>query len=69
MLLPNLMKLGSLVLVVSKLTDARSNAASWQSFWKLLAFLLVLLLFFSWGETESTWYCDHCLAYCTSPRW
>jgi hypothetical protein len=28
MLLPNLMKLGSLVLVVSKLTDARSNAAS-----------------------------------------
>jgi hypothetical protein len=26
------------------------------------------LLFFSWGETESTWYCGHCLAYCTTPR-
>jgi hypothetical protein len=24
---------------------------------------------FSWGVTESTWYCNHCLAYCTSPRW
>jgi hypothetical protein len=26
-------------------------------------------LFFSWGETESTWYCGHCLAYCTSLGW
>jgi hypothetical protein len=25
------------------------------------------LYFFSLGETESTWHCDHCLAYCTSP--
>jgi hypothetical protein len=25
-------------------------------------------VFFSWGETESTWYCGQCLAYCTSPR-
>jgi hypothetical protein len=24
--------------------------------------------FFLWGETESTWYCGHCLAYCTSPQ-
>jgi hypothetical protein len=24
--------------------------------------------FFSWGETESTWYFDHCMAYCTIPR-
>jgi hypothetical protein len=31
-------------------------------------FLYFSLLFFSWGETESTWYCGHCLAYCTSPR-
>jgi hypothetical protein len=26
-------------------------------------------LFFLWGETESSGYCGHCLAYCTSPRW
>jgi hypothetical protein len=25
--------------------------------------------FFGWGETESTWYVGHCLAYCTSPGW
>jgi hypothetical protein len=25
--------------------------------------------FSSWVEFESTWYCDHCLAYCTSPGW
>jgi hypothetical protein len=23
--------------------------------------------FVRWGETESTWYIGHCLAYCTSP--
>jgi hypothetical protein len=28
-----------------------------------------LKFIFSWGETESTWYCGHCLAYCTSPGW
>jgi hypothetical protein len=22
-----------------------------------------------WGETESTWYAGHYLAYCTSPGW
>jgi hypothetical protein len=27
------------------------------------------VLFFSWGETESTWYYSHCLAYSTSPGW
>jgi hypothetical protein len=27
-----------------------------------------ILFFFSYGETESTWYCGHCLASCTSPR-
>jgi hypothetical protein len=26
-------------------------------------------IFFSWSETESTWYCGHCLASCTSLRW
>jgi hypothetical protein len=31
--------------------------------------LSIYFLFFSWGEAESTWYCGHCLAYCTSPRW
>jgi hypothetical protein len=27
--------------------------------------------FFTWGETESTWYCGNYwpIAYCTSPRW
>jgi hypothetical protein len=25
--------------------------------------------FFGWGETESTWYVGHYLAYCTSPGW
>jgi hypothetical protein len=25
-------------------------------------------LLFSWGETESPWYCGHCFTYCTSPR-
>jgi hypothetical protein len=25
------------------------------------------LRFLRWGETESTWYIDHYLAYCTSP--
>jgi hypothetical protein len=28
----------------------------------------VSILFFSWAETESTWYCGHCFAYCTSSR-
>jgi hypothetical protein len=27
------------------------------------------IFFLSWGEIESTWYCSHCLAYCTSRRW
>jgi hypothetical protein len=26
------------------------------------------LCVFRWGETESTWYVGHYLAYCTSPR-
>jgi hypothetical protein len=26
-------------------------------------------IIFSWGETESIWYCGHCLTYFTSPRW
>jgi hypothetical protein len=30
--------------------------------------ILFIFLFFSWGETESTWYCGDCLACCTSPR-
>jgi hypothetical protein len=30
---------------------------------------LFYFLFFSWGETESTWYSGYCLAYCTSARW
>jgi hypothetical protein len=30
--------------------------------------IILKFKFFSWGETESTWYCGHCLAYCTSPR-
>jgi hypothetical protein len=25
--------------------------------------------FLEWGETESTWYVGHCLAYCTSSGW
>jgi hypothetical protein len=30
-----------------------------------------LTIYFSWGETKSTWYWSHCLAYCTTPddRW
>jgi hypothetical protein len=40
--------------------------------WRLLylslrKLLFDFLLFFSWSETESTWYCGHCLAYCTAP--
>jgi hypothetical protein len=33
--------------------------------------LINLFVFVRWGETESTWYVAHCLAYCTSPgsRW
>jgi hypothetical protein len=30
--------------------------------------LSATVLFFSWGETESNWYCGHCLAYCTNHR-
>jgi hypothetical protein len=31
---------------------------------------LVLPFFYYsyWGETEPTWYCGHCMAYCTSCR-
>jgi hypothetical protein len=37
----------------------------------LLRVLLLSLLYSPWGETESTWYVDHCLAYFTAPdvRW
>jgi hypothetical protein len=28
---------------------------------------VVLFIFLGWGETESTWYVCHCLAYCTDP--
>jgi hypothetical protein len=30
---------------------------------------MIIFSFFSWGATESTWYCGHCLVYCTSHRW
>jgi hypothetical protein len=30
---------------------------------------LQFLFFLGWGETESTWYVGHYLAYCTSPEW
>jgi hypothetical protein len=33
-----------------------------------VSYVFLLLLFLSWGETESAWYCGHCLAYCTSPQ-
>jgi hypothetical protein len=35
----------------------------------IICWISTFPLFFSWGETESTWYCGHCLAYCTSPKW
>jgi hypothetical protein len=28
-----------------------------------------MLLFLWYGETESSWYCDHYMAYYTSPKW
>jgi hypothetical protein len=40
--------------------------------WLLAIFIdsfVLLCFFFSWGETESTWYCDHWFAYCSSSRW
>jgi hypothetical protein len=37
--------------------------------WKLWN-QLAQICFPSWGKTsKSTWYCGHCLAYCTSLRW
>jgi hypothetical protein len=32
-----------------------------------LRYFIDLLFFFSWGESECTWYSGHCLACCTSP--
>jgi hypothetical protein len=36
--------------------------------WRLKTFQLSFNLV-RWGETESTWYAGHHLAYCTSPGW
>jgi hypothetical protein len=31
--------------------------------------IMIFFSFWVWGETESTWYVGHYLAYCTSPGW
>jgi hypothetical protein len=36
---------------------------------RLILTLIISILFFLRGQTESTWYCGHSLAYCTSPGW
>jgi hypothetical protein len=43
----------------------------WRLFLYVTARLIFVIIFYYiyCGETESTWYCGHCLASCTSPRW
>jgi hypothetical protein len=53
---------GRIVLSPSSGSKSRSWCCS------LLASSTFFFCFLGWGETESTWYCGHCLAYCTSPR-
>jgi hypothetical protein len=31
--------------------------------------IVIIFVQYYGGETESTWYCGHCLGCCTSPRW
>jgi hypothetical protein len=49
---------------------ARNFLTKWLGAYQDEPFCIEMLLFiFSWGVTESTWYCGYCLAFCTSSRW
>jgi hypothetical protein len=34
----------------------------------IIIIIIIIVSFLRWGETESTWYVGHYLAYCTSPN-
>jgi hypothetical protein len=38
-----------------------------STFKGIIRVYIYILVSWGWGETESTWYVDHCLAYCASP--
>jgi hypothetical protein len=62
------MKYNTMHCTCSDIIKSRTNM--WKAeYLKPNFFNFYFFNFSGWAETESTWYCGHYLAYCTSPGW